>query len=148
MRLKIPIFIFNFTQKLLHFLQNLCHVKAFKILALNYGLCHKYGFHSTNPGRPEDESSMFLQNIGTHPHTSQDHTIWIFSTVGTPNLILLLLLMALPNICCMVKLTAVYCPYVAVQSGRSSPTFQSNVLPPPPMLMSKPSNCFIPADRQ
>jgi hypothetical protein len=70
-RLRIPIFIFNFIQKLLHFLQNLCYVKACQILikpVLNYGLCQQDGFRSTKPGRPEDGSSIVLWNIGTHPH--------------------------------------------------------------------------------
>jgi hypothetical protein len=57
---------------ILTFLQNLCHIKVCYVLikpVLNYGLRQKYGFHITKPGRPEDGSSIFLLNIGTHPHT-------------------------------------------------------------------------------
>jgi hypothetical protein len=76
-RLRIPIFIFHFKQKLFPFLQNLYHVKACEILikpALNYGLCQQDGFHSTKPGRSEDESSIVLWNIGTHLHKMSQPT--------------------------------------------------------------------------
>jgi hypothetical protein len=113
-RIRIPIFIFNCTQKLLYFLQNLCHVKACQILikpVLNYGLCQQDGFHPTKPGRPEDGNSIVLWNIGTHLHKNpQDPKVWIFTAVGTSNPTLLLLLMALQNIWYMVKLTALNYP--------------------------------------